>query len=268
MPYIIIVIVVLGLIGVLFQWIADGGWKILLVIGLPVVAYFATGWMGVLAIVVMEIAIGLIGSAAGWFKRTTEEHDERKKEIAQINQVTQANKEAYENEQSLFEVLDKDCRNLGYMNRTLWKEKLQNYEQKNYSTDFYEIVENFAKQIEEQKITYSDDWFKSYWGYVVSHPMGSTIPKMLEEVPVPPQLLATHITRDDILLKNKLDQLSEARGKDRPALFSKQIETSDAGTLYKPTRYGEREWKRMSGEDVSLLETPQAEAQEIDFDDL
>ena len=93
MWYIIVAIIILGIIGAIFEWLSDlvggAGPLIVIIIILVVLSVFGL-WpyaLGFLAIcIVGYIIVSLIGKAGKYVGDQVEQHDRSKKEIAQINQ--------------------------------------------------------------------------------------------------------------------------------------------------------------------------------------
>lgn len=265
MVYIIIGIIVLGIIG----WLAEkvGGFvPLLIIIGLIIVLSVFGLWpyaLGFAAICGVGYAIiKVLGNAGKYVGDQVKEHDARQKETAQINQKTQADKQMHSNDVALMEELSKNCYWLGYMTDDMWLKKLPNYASKRYSTDFRTITSNFAKQIEQQHITQNGDWLEPFKLYILNHPGGSTVTKMLHEVDCP-QLKMTHSTPDGDLLNTWLVRGTKKANKDVPALFSSTFIKEMNESVFTPTPYLK---KLYGGNDEGGQEVNHAT--EISFDDL
>jgi hypothetical protein len=243
MWYIIIGLLVLGIIVSVFQWLSDlvGGAGPLIVIIIIIVVLSVFGlWpyaLGFAAICLVGYAIiKVIGKAGKYVGDQVEQHDRSKKETAQINQKTQQDKQIQNNDAALMEELSKNCCWLGYMSEEKWIEKLPNYANRQYSTDFRTITSNFAKQIEQQHILQNNEWFEPFKLYVLNHPGGSTATKMLHEV-ICPQLKMTHCTPDGDLLNTRLVRGTQKGNKDVPALFESHFIKEMNESVFTPTAY-------------------------------
>lgn len=269
MWYIIGGIIILGIIVSLFQWLADlvgGAGKLIVIIIILVSAFLVGSWAGVLAVVAIGaigyVIVRLLGKAGKYVGDQVEQHDKRKRETAQINQKTQADKQMHNNDAALMEELSKNCYWLGYMSDDMWLKKLPNYVHRQYSTDFKTITSNFAKQIEQQHILQNDDWFEPFKLYVLNHPGGSTVTKMLHEVNCP-QLKMTHSTPDGDLVNTWLVRGTKKANKDVPALFSSTFIKEMNESVFTPTPYLQKLYEGNNGgfQEVN-------HATEISFDDL
>lgn len=246
MWYIIIGIIILGVIASIFEYLSElvgGTQRLIIIIVVLVAAFLAFSWVGVFAIVVLAVAIRLLSSVGREIKSVIEKHDEES------------------NDKILMKELEKNCKWLGEMNSEKWKEKLPNYVGRKYSTSFEEITENFARQLEQQNILQSDEWFEPYKRYVVEHDGGATVTKMLNEVNCP-QLQITHITQNGDLINTLLMRGTKKKSEDVPALFDKTFINEMNEYLYKPTRYLLKLYNR----DCSSYQAVHRE--EIDFDNL
>lgn len=269
MTYIIIALVVLGIIVSLFQWLSDlvgGAGRLIVIIIILVGSFVVASWEGVLTAVVVAtggyIAVRLFGKAGKYIGSQVEQHDKNKKETAKINQQTQQAKQIHSNDTVLMNELSKNCFWLGYMNKEKWLKKLPNYANKQYSSDFGTITFNFAKQIEQQHIVQNDDWFEPFKLYILNHPGGSTVTKMLHEVDCP-QLKMTHSTPDGDLLNTWLMRGTKKANKDVPALFSATFIKEMNENVFTPTVYLQKLYDVNTGTDPE-----RNHATEISFDDL
>lgn len=269
MWYIIGGIIILGLIVSFFQWLSDlvgGAGKLIVIIIILVASFLAGSWAGVLAVAsifaVGYIVVKLLGKAGKYVGDQVEQHDKSKRETAQINQKTEADRQIHNNDAALMEELSKNCYWLGYMSDEMWLKKLPNYANRQYSTDFRTITSNFAKQIEQQHILQNNDWFEPFKLYILNHPGGSTVTKMLHEVNCP-QLKMTHSTPDDDLLNTWLVRGTQKTNKDVPALFSSTFIKEMNESVFTPTAYLQ---KLYSGNNEGSQEVNHAT--EINFDDL
>ena len=238
--YIIVIFVVLGIIGAIVEFVSDHLKVIaalLCVLGLGYLAYSWQGAKGILILIgIVILAVVIVFLFLVGFT-TLQEHGENLKKTAEINKETELSKEAHLNEMSLRNELEKNCRWLGYMNTEKWKSKLPNYLGKQYETNFKDITNNFAIQMEKQNITSNDEWFAPYIEYILKHPQGSTLQKMVCEVNCP-QLNITHHTSDMGLISSKVQKGTKRISKDVPPLF---IEVTAGGeVLYKPSTYLQR----------------------------
>lgn len=265
MVYIIVGLIVLGILG----WLAEevgGIVPLLIIVGLIIVLSVFGLWPYALkfaAICTVGYAIvKLLGKAGKYVGDQVEQHDKNQKETAKINQKTQADKQMHTNDAALMEELSKNCYWLGYMNDEMWLKKLPNYADKQYSTDFRTITSNFAKQIEQQHIIQNNDWFEPFKLYILNHPGGSTVTKMLHEVNCP-QLKITHSTPDGDLLNTWLVRGTQKANKDVPALFSSTFIKEMNESVFTPTPYLQ---KLYGGNNEGNQEINHAT--EISFDDL
>lgn len=265
MVYIIIGIIVIGIIA----WLAEkvGGInRLIVIVGLIIVLSVFGLWpyaLGFAAICAVGYAIvKILGKAGKYVGDQVEQHDKSEKEKAQIYQQTQADMQVHNNDTALMEELSKNCYWLGYMNDDMWIEKLPNYVNRKYSTDFGTITRNFAKQIEQQHILQNDDWFEPFKLYVLKHPGGSTVTKMLHEVNCP-QLKMTHSTPDGDLLNTWLVRGTKKANKDVPALFSSTFIKEMNENVFTPTLYLQKLYGDNTGGSQEVNHVT-----EINFDDL
>ena len=265
MVYIIIGLIVLGII----SWLAEevgGIVPLLTIIGLIIVLSVFGLWLyalGFVAICAVGYAIvKLLGKAGKYVGDQVEQHDKNQKETAKINQKIQADKQMHTNDAALMEELSKNCYWLGYMNDEMWLKKLPNYAGKQYSTDFRTITSNFAKQIEQQHIIQNNDWFEPFKLYILNHPGGSTVTKMLHEVNCP-QLKMTQSTPDGDMLNTWLVRGTQKANKDVPALFSSTFIKEMNESVFTPTPYLQKLYGR-NNEGTQEVN----HATEISFDDL
>ena len=232
MVYIIIGIIVIAIIA----WLAEqvgGIIPLIIIIGLIIILSVFGLWPYALAFA----AICAVGYAIGkYVGNQVEQHDKSQKEKAQIYQKTQEDIQTHNNDTALMEELSKNCYWLGYMSDDMWIKKLPNYVNRKYSTDFGTITRNFAKQIEQQHILQNDDWFEPFKLYVLKHPGGSTVTKMLHEVNCP-QLKMTHATPNGDLLNTWLVRGTQKANKDVPALFSSTFIQEMNESVFTPTPY-------------------------------
>lgn len=267
--YIVIILIIISIIGAVFNWLAElvGGAGILTaIIAVLVVAYLAFSWTGVFAVIGIAIG-GFIIVTLVWYMgksiaKLIQDHDYSVRETARIKQETQNTKLTHDNDNALLEELNKNCYWLGNMNSESWRKKLPNYANKSYSSSFETITQNFAKQIEQQHIRQNDDWFEPYKIYVLEHPGGATVTKMLHEVNCP-QLKMTHCTPDGDLINTWLVKGTKPVSKDVPALFRMTFIT-DKGVnenLFTPTEY----LKKLYSNDTK---TSGSHVEEINFDEL
>jgi len=210
---------------------------------LCVLGYFAFSWAGVFVIAAVGISISLavqqIAKAGRHITHTLEVHDKEKTKTALINQQTAHKKAILENERALKEELENHCRWLGFMDATSWHKKLPNYVDKEYTTSFDAITQNFAKQMEQQNITQNEDWFAVFMEYIIAHPAGITRTKLLNEVHCP-QLAATHSTPNAVLLQRQLTVCTKRKSADVPALLKEQPLANYDEPLYLPTDYAKK----------------------------
>lgn len=269
MWYIIIGIIILGLIVSIFKRLSElvgGTGKLIVIIIILVASLLVGGVAGVFVVAaifaVVCVVVGLLGKAGKYVGDQVEQHDKSKKEIAQINQKIQTDKQIHNNDVALMEELSKNCYWLGYMSDEMWLKKLPNYANRKYSTDFRTITRNFAKQIEQQHILQNNDWFEPFKLYILNHPGGSTVTKMLHEVNCP-QLKMTHFTPDGDLLNTWLVRGTQKANKDVPALFSATFIKEMNESVFTPTPYLQKLYGGTNEESQEVNH-----ATEIDFNDL
>ena len=271
MLYAIIVIIILGLIVSGFSFLSDlvGGSHVLVpLIILILVSFFVFSWSGVLIILLLftlyRLAKNFATNANEAKIKAAETNKlaaEDKKQAAEIHRVTELNKQAAINDESLKNELMNNCQQLGEMDKQKWREKLPNYVDLNYSSSFDEIVNNFARQIEQQKILSNIEWFEVFKEYIAKHPNGVTITKMLNEVSCP-VFQYTHTKKNGDLLYTLVERGTEKRGIDIPPLFNKGPKIEEANEhIYTPTSYLLKQYRNTEEASVS-------NAQEMNFDDL
>lgn len=264
MWYIIIVIIVIGVIwsalSSVYENLSDavGSKTVIITLILCVIAFLAYSWMGVLIVAACGLGIAYLLKKTG---QALETHDKSKRDTAEINKNTQHAQEIQSNEFALREELDQNCRWLGFMNAEKWAEKLPNYKNKSYQLSFDNITENFAKQMEQQNILQSDEWFHPFFQYILSHPQGTTPTKLLNEVSCP-QLQITHITPDIKLLEAQLKKGTQRVSKDVPPLFEEHPLNGMRENLYVPTRYALNTYGSSSNNSETMNKT------EFDINDL
>lgn len=254
--YIIVIIVILVILSGIysfFEGLSDAvGKNTLLITGiLCVISFFAFSWIGVLIVA----ALGIGGSyLLQKTRETLREHDANARKTAQINQQTSLQNAQHNNQLALQEELDKNCRWLGEMTPSKWKEKLPNYASKSYETSFEQITSNFAKQMEQQMILQNDDWFTPFMEYIVNKEATSPI-KLLNEVNCP-QLKITHSTSNLELLTKRLDRATQRISDDVPPLLTKM-----PSGIYRPTRYANERFGKAKHENF------ESHHETIDLDD-
>lgn len=280
MVYIFILLIIIGIIVSLLGWLANlvgGAGNLIIIVVVLAAAYLVFSWEGVFTVIGVAVVglliirllgragtflVGQLGRAGTFLSRKLEQHDNMARETAMIKRQTQAERQTHENDQALMEELNKNCFWLGCMNADKWKKKLPNFVGKNYSTSFDTITANFAKQIEQQHIIQNNDWFEPYMLYVLDHPGGSTVTKMLNEVNCP-QLKMTHITPDGDLINTWLVRGTKRVSKDVPELFRMTFIKDINENVFTPTEY----LKKLYG-DKSSNSRNDAHVEEINFDDL
>ena len=235
--YIIALIIIIGIIGAICSAIKDlydnlsdaiSPTAVIITIILSIIAFFAFSWVGVLAVAILGLGFSFTLKKIG---QALAQHDKSRRETAKINQKTKKMSLDHSNEMALREELEKNCRWLGYMNQEKWKDKLSNYVNKSYETDFESITNNFAKQMEEQNIIQNGDWFKPFLQHIVDTEAGNTAIQLLNVVNCP-QLNITHITPDIELLESELEKKTQRISDDVPPLLNKV-----SGGIYIPTKY-------------------------------
>ena len=263
MWYIIIIgfvlLVIIGMIMNVYETLSDavGSKTVIITLVLCVVAFFAFSWVGVLVVAICGLGLAFLLKKTG---QALEKHDQNRKEAAKINQTTQKEQAMQQNEYALRQELDKNCRWLGYMIPAMWASKLPNFKDKSYQTSFDSITTNFAKQMEQQNILQSDDWFQPFFQYILTHPAGTTPTKLLNEVSCP-QLQITHITPNVKLIESQLKKGTQRKSKDVPPLYEEHALNGMTENLYVPTRYALNTYG--DGSDFGEMHT-----QEFSMDDL
>lgn len=268
MWYIIIGLIVLGIIFSIVESLADmvgGMGPLIAIVAVLVIAFLAFSWAGVFAVISIAIVgiiiIALLRKAGIFIRKTIKEHDESARKTAKIKQDTQNEKLTHDNDKALYEELNKNCYWLGHMNQDSWKRKLPNYVGKKYTSSFESITQNFAKQIEQQYILQNNDWFEPYKLYVLNHPGGATVTKMLNEVNCP-QLKMTHCTPDGDLINTWLVRGTKRVSKDVPELFRMTFIRDINENVFTPTEY----LKKLYG--CSETDSSDSHVEELNFDDL
>ena len=258
----VVIFVVISIIQSVFSWLVDlvGGTInfviIAAIIAVFAIAYFAFSWVGVFCV----IAIALLGFGILMVSAMLDEHDKRAKEVAKEQHEMQSEKIIHSNDSALMKELETGCMYLGYMDEKKWGEKLPNFRNRQYSTSFQEITSNFAKQVEFQYIWQDNAWFEAYKRYVLEHPAGSTVTKMLAEVDCP-ALKMTHTVEDGDLINTMLQRGTIRKSKDVPPLFNATFIEDANEWLYTPTAY----LQRLYSNETSVTEK---HTEEINFDDL
>ncbi len=259
------IIIVIAIIG----WLAEmvgGILPLIKIVGLIIILSVFGLWpyaLGFAAVcIVLFKILAAFGSAGKYVGDQIEQHDRNKKETAQIYQKTETEKLVHKNDAALMEELSKNCYWLGYMSDDMWRKKLPNYADKQYSTDFSTITANFSKQIEQQHIIQNNDWFEPFKLYILDHPGGSTVTKMLHEVNCP-QFKMTHFTPDGDLLNTWLVRGTQKANKDVPALFSSAFIKEMNESVFTPTPYLQKLYGRNNTKSLEIKHT-----KEISFDDL
>lgn len=246
------IFIVIGIVWSVFSWLADlvGGTRnLVIIVAVFAVAFFAFSWVGVFCV----IAIPVVGKMLA-------EHDKRAKEVTEEKHKMQSEKHIHDNDSVLMKELETGCMYLGYMDEKKWEEKLPNFRNRQYSTSFQEITSNFAKQVEFQNIWQNDDWFEPYKLYVLDHPAGSTVTKMLAEVDCP-VLKMTHGVDDGDLINTMLQRGTVRKGKDVPPLFNATFIKDSNEWLYTPTAYLQQRYAKKT-------DAMEKHTEEINFDDL
>lgn len=230
MIYIIIILIILGLMGALIEFIKE---HFAIIAGLILAVTFVvlTGGTGIIVALILWGVYAIVKKNRDG--KYAEKELERK--TAQQNSETSRSEMRHDNDKELANELDRNCKYLGLMNEQRWEMQLNNYVNKEYSTSFAEITKNFAMQIEDQYIAKNVDyWMQNFEKYIVQRPNGSPIHKMLEEVECS-AFRMTHITPTNKILEHYLNEGTRRLNVDVPAKFIK----SEAGdyTFYKPTAY-------------------------------
>lgn len=265
MLYIIIGLILLGIIYAIFEKLANvvgGAGTLIAIIVILAIAYFAFSWRGVFGVIGAAILIALFSSAGTFISNTVKTHDKEMKETAKIKQKTQNSKEIHDNDIALRNELEMNCRWLGFMSEQMWMTKLPNYVGKKYSTSFADITKNFATQMEHQNIRQNDEWFQPFLMYVIAHPQGTTVTKMLNEVSCP-QFHATHVTPNGDILNTRMVKGTKRVSRDVPPLFEELFIKEINESVFAPTKYA----LDLYGTGSSSSET-MSHKEEIDFDDL
>lgn len=258
---IIVILFVLSIVGAIVGVIAENAkaiGAIILMILVLVVCWKAAGTKGILGFIVVLIALGILAFIASIIN----EHDKEKKQLLEKQIEEQKKQDAANNEAQLVTELNANYKKMGYITLEDWRTKLPNYVSKAYTTSFDCIVEDFTKQIQEQKITKNKDWLEPFVMYILAHEQGVTVNKLLAEVKSK-DLAYTHYIDDRELLDEKLREGTVSTSKDVPALF--EVVSTAAGDLYKPTKY----LKKLYGVDkVESANCKSSMTEEISFDDL
>lgn len=265
MVYVVVGIILIGIIYYVLKKLADvvgGGKKLAIIIAISVVAFLAFSWIGVLGVIAFGVVVALIRAAGTNIGNMVKTHDKEKKDIAQIKQKTQINKQMHDNDYALLQELNRNCVYLGYIDSQGWLRKLPNYANKRYSTNFNDITEKFAMQVEQQNIQQNENWFQPFLEYIIAHPQGTTVTKMLNEVKCP-QFQFTHMTSDFNILNSRMMKGTQRISKDVPPLFEYHNVKDIKEYLFVPTKYA----LKLYGINDMSKETANHTV-EIDFDDL
>ena len=230
MLYIIIILIIIGLLGVLIEFIKEHFGTIVGII-LAIAFVVLTGGVGIIVALILWGVYAIV-------KRNREgkyAEKELENKTAQKNAETSRLEIRHENDNELANELDRNCKYLGLMNEQRWEMQLHNYVNREYSTSFAEITRNFAMQIEDQYIAKNVDyWMQNFEKYIVQRPSGCPIFKMLEEVDCD-ALRMTHITPTNKILEHYLNEGTKELGYGVKAKFT--VSNADNLVIYKPTKY-------------------------------
>jgi hypothetical protein len=197
---IIVILIIIGAIGALVEWIKE---KIgfLILIGLVILAVYVLGFVKMLKIAAIIFSVFML---IGW-----------------ISTVVQKG-----NEKNLMMYLNKHCLMLGYMSADMWKRHLPQFSTKSYETSFELITKNFAESVERQYIENDVklEWLDPAVLYLTNNLMADVIE--LEKVPSK-KLQYTHITPNAKLIYEAMEHLCLAKVVDGKHMIQK-IQLDDA----------------------------------------
>lgn len=230
MLYIIIILIALGILVTLIEFIKDNIGPIL-AIALGIAFVVLTGGTGIIvALIIGGIYMIVKKNREGKYKEKEAERD-----TARQQAKTTDTQIRHMNDMELKLALDSNCKSLGTMDEQGWRRVLGNYVHKEYETSFDEITMNFAKQIENQYIAKTaSDWMQKFEEYISQRPSGCPIFKMLEEVDCD-ALRMTHITPTNKILEHYLNEGTKELGYGVKAKFT--VSNADNLVIYKPTKY-------------------------------
>lgn len=212
---------------------------------------------------IIQVGIQVVIKIVKLIGNAIDRNAEKNNQTAKLKQETSVIQLYKKFQGQLHDELENNCKRLGYMNLNRWQKKLPNYVEKDRSlniNEFDDTVHNFAVQQEEQNITQNGNWFKPFESYIIEHPQGSTLTKLIKEVSCP-ALLLTHVTPDRKLVAKRLEKGCKKISEDVPAVFEKVPMQNGDEFLYIPSKY----LLHREGKDSSLKPAVQTE---ISFDDL
>lgn len=194
-------------------------------------------------------------------------HDQRKSSIAQMNSETaRINAKAAEikrrndNVVELQNELETHWRWKGQVTEEDWKRYLPNHATKEYPVgkNFEEITYNFAKQLESEQLISSDDWFKPFLQKIINGGIIS-FNQLVHDVECP-ALKITHVTPNQELIFDRLEDATKPKSIDVPALL---VKTETEGNIFfRATEYAIEHLGR--GKQTCSLNT----MERINFNDL
>lgn len=178
---IVIVLLIIGVVRVLLEWVKENIGIILFVVVAIAGIYFLGFWT---ALKIATVICGLVLIFA-WI----------------YNYV------ATKNEKELKSFLEGSCMKLGYMNDSAWVKRLPQFADKAYNNSFESITKKFALDIEKR---YIEDDFKLRWLDPASNYLKKAFVADIRELEqVPSEGLAyTHHTPNGKLIKEAMDQIS------------------------------------------------------------
>ena len=118
--------------------------SVIIILILSILAFFIGSFPGAIMMMICGTIVGYIGKSIANFAH---ERNIEKLQIEEQKRITEKLRETHENDIILKNVLQSTCTHLGYMPPKEWEKKLGNYKNKEYTTSFEEITQNFAKQM-------------------------------------------------------------------------------------------------------------------------
>lgn len=194
---IIIILVVLGIIGILLDWVRDHKGIIIAIVAGAILLY-----IGGIKLLLGAVAVLLI--------------------IGYIVSLIQKS-----NDKKLETILNTSCTQLGCVNSEAWRSRLPMYADKMYSTSFDEITQNFTQASEKQHIT--DDQKLTWLDPASKYLAKSVMADVYELAQVPSEgLMYTHSTPNGQLIKDAMDNLCIAKIVDNRHMIHKVQLEADA----------------------------------------
>lgn len=142
-----------------------------------------------------------------------------------------SDKKKRKNELLLYQYLQDNCLECGYMNPWKWRKLLPDFAYKEYFTGFDYITSEFAKEVEAKYVkSAKEKWIHPIIEYLTQNGMAD----IYELTQVPNEFLKyTHYTSDAILINRELDRLCETAEKDGRKIIEKiRLERESVEMMY------------------------------------